>query len=275
MAFSISSNGIRGIVLDIEGTTTPIAFVFDVLFPFVRLQLPGYLRDNFAKPEVHEIVRALRLEHAADLARNLAPPQWTDESESPVTPIVAYVHWLMDQDRKSTALKALQGLIWRDGYRSGRLRGEVFADVPPALARWQEQQIDVRIYSSGSELAQRLLFGSTSEGDLTRLLHGYFDTAIGAKIDPASYRTIATAFGLQANRIISFPTSRTNWTRHASAASRRCSACVRETARRTNTNTKPFLRSTKSPIDTTRNTVLFFQHFCWEVSIWHNPYIRY
>jgi 2,3-diketo-5-methylthio-1-phosphopentane phosphatase len=102
----------------------------------------------------------------------------------------------MDQDRKSTALKNLQGKIWQEGYRSGELHGEVYPDVPPALERWHRAGTDVRIYSSGSILAQQLIFSTTRYGDLTRFLSGYFDTTTGPKRDAASYSAIAAAFAL-------------------------------------------------------------------------------
>jgi len=191
----ISGTGIRGILLDIEGTTTPIQFVYDVLFPFVRLELDAYLRVHDDEPQIQEILQALQREHADDAKKNSATPQWQSAP-------LAYVNWLMDQDRKSTALKALQGRIWYDGYHSGRLRGQVFPDVPPALDRWQKLGLDVRIFSSGSELAQRLLFANSESGDLTRFLRGYFDTTIGSKTDPSSYGSIAAAFGFPPEQIV-------------------------------------------------------------------------
>jgi enolase-phosphatase E1 len=108
----------------------------------------------------------------------------------------------MDQDRKSTALKALQGRIWQEGYRRGELHGEVFPDVPVALKKWNDAGIDVRIYSSGSILAQQLLFSTTRYGDLTVYLKGYFDTTTGAKSDASSYATIARAFKLNPPEIL-------------------------------------------------------------------------
>src|SRR5262245_50599588 len=125
----------KGILLDIEGTTTPISFVYDVLFPFARAHAREHLDD--------ETVRSLKAEHDADVANGLSPPEWSSGAFD-------YVRWLMDQDRKSTTLKALQGRIWKEGYRRGELRGEVFPDVPVALERWNKAGIDVRIYSSGS-----------------------------------------------------------------------------------------------------------------------------
>jgi enolase-phosphatase E1 len=177
----------RGILLDIEGTTTPIAFVYDVLFPFARSRIAGYVRRaNLAD---------LQREHDEDVRQGHNPPVW---SAAPVE----YIHWLMDQDRKSTALKNIQGEIWREGYASGELHGEVFKDVPPALERWHAKKIDVRIFSSGSILAQRLIFSTTPAGDLTRFLRGYFDTTTGPKNDPSSYERIAAAFGIPPGDIL-------------------------------------------------------------------------
>jgi enolase-phosphatase E1 len=176
----------RGVLLDIEGTTTPIAFVYDVLFPYARQQMADY---------VHTADLAdLHSEYEQDLQAGNNPPDWSSDP-------LPYVYWLMDRDHKSTALKRIQGEIWREGYRIGRLRGEVFDDVAPALKRWQAAGTDVRIFSSGSVLAQRLIFSTTAEGDLTQYLRGYFDTTTGPKNDPVSYRKIATAFGLPASEV--------------------------------------------------------------------------
>jgi enolase-phosphatase E1 len=177
----------KGILLDIEGTTTPISFVYDVLFPYARAHAREYLDE--------EATRSLKGEYDADLAKGLSPPTW---SSGPVE----YVYWLMDQDRKSTALKALQGRVWKEGYRRGELRGEVFPDVPLALERWNKAAVDVRIYSSGSILAQQLLFSTTSHGDLTRYLRGYFDTTTGPKVEAASYAAIAKEFHLLPSEIV-------------------------------------------------------------------------
>lgn len=176
----------KGILLDIEGTTTPIAFVYDVLFPFARAHAHEHLDE--------EAQRELKAENEGDVRKGLTPPPWSSGA-------LAYVHWLMDQDRKSTALKNLQGKIWQAGYRRGDLHGEVFADVPGALERWHENGMDTRIYSSGSILAQQLIFSTTRYGDLTRFLNGYFDTTTGPKTDAASYTAIAKDFGLPAAEI--------------------------------------------------------------------------
>jgi enolase-phosphatase E1 len=177
----------KGILLDIEGTTTPISFVYDVLFPYAR----AHVRENLAA----EDVEALRLSYEADLRNGFSPPAWSDVP-------VDYVHWLMDQDRKSTALKNLQGKIWLTGYQRGALHGEVFEDVPLALGRWHQAGFDVRIYSSGSKLAQQLLFSSTKSGDLTKFLNGYFDTTSGPKIESESYALISRAFACASGEIL-------------------------------------------------------------------------
>lgn len=194
---------IGAILLDIEGTTTPIAFVTQVLFPYARTHLRSHLERHARSPEYAALFVAFRDEHdAAALQGELVPP-WVDQPESArLAALATYAEWLMDRDRKSPALKELQGRIWEDGYRRGELVGEVFPDVPDALRRWQERQLPVGIFSSGSVLAQQLLFGHSSAGDLTPFLRWYFDTRVGPKIEAASYRTIAEAVGLPAGSIL-------------------------------------------------------------------------
>ena len=181
------------VVLDIEGTTTPIAFVHEALFPYARARLAPFLAAHAARRDVTRIVSALWLEHRADAAGGEAPPPWVVERD-PVGP-VQYLEWLMDRDRKSPGLKALQGLIWDEGYAKGELRGQVFPDVPAALARWRAAGLGLAIYSSGSVLAQRRLFQSTEAGDLTAHIDDFFDTGVGPKREPDSYRRIAAAMG--------------------------------------------------------------------------------
>lgn len=194
---------VRAILLDIEGTTTPVAFVYEVLFPYARLHVEEFLRRLKPADLLSGVVRELRTEHHDDIVRGETPSVWhSDSPESVVESAMNYVFWLMDQDRKSTALKSLQGQIWEDGYLSGQLRGEVYPDVAPALARWTKQQRRVYIYSSGSVLAQKLLFAHTTDGDLTGYLSGYFDTTTGPKRDPASYRSITRELEVAAAEIL-------------------------------------------------------------------------
>jgi enolase-phosphatase E1 len=182
----------QGVLLDIEGTTTPVDFVYRVLFPYAHARLESYLGDHGSDPAVIEDRDAFRAEHARDFAAGRNPPPWDD---SPAA-VAAYARWLMDQDRKATPLKSLQGKIWAEGYAKGELQGQVFEDVPRALRRWTDAGKRVAIFSSGSVLAQKLIFGHTSYGDLTRHLSGFFDTTTGPKSEADSYRRIAGALGL-------------------------------------------------------------------------------
>jgi enolase-phosphatase E1 len=169
------------IVTDIEGTTTPIAFVHDVLFPYARARLPAILDDP--RPDYAEAIAE---------ARALAGGR-------PV--LDALLGW-MDADAKVTPLKTLQGLIWDEGFRKGDLHGRLYPDVAPALRGWHASGIGLYVYSSGSEAAQRLLFGHSDAGDLGGLFTGFFDTRIGAKREAGSYRLIARDIGLPASSIL-------------------------------------------------------------------------
>ena len=183
------------VLLDVEGTTTPVDFIFRVLFPHAHARVGEFLGAHASDPDVARDVTGLRDEHARDAATGLNPPTW-DGSAATAAP---YARWLMDQDRKLTALKALQGKIWAEGYAQGRLRGQVYDDVPPALARWTRSGRRVAIFSSGSVLAQKLIFGHSDHGDLTPFLSAYFDTTTGAKREAESYRRIASALGALAS----------------------------------------------------------------------------
>lgn len=189
---------IRNILLDIEGTTTPIDFVYQVLFPFARRRIDNYLSEHWSEEYVQHDLTLLREEHAADSQQGLNLPSHKTELES----LTGYIHWLMDRDRKSTPLKLLQGKIWQEGYESGELQGQLFDDVPIALNRWRQEGKQTYIYSSGSVLAQKLLFAHTTAGDLTSLLSGYFDTAIGVKTEVGSYRRIAASIQQSAETIL-------------------------------------------------------------------------
>jgi enolase-phosphatase E1 len=131
------------------------------------------------------------------------PPPWLDAPPAArLVSIASYIEWLMDRDRKSTPLKELQGRIWQEGYARGELVGVVFSDVAPALEHWAAQHIQIAIFSSGSVLAQQLLFRHSSARDLSRFLSRYFDTTIGSKSDPASYQRIARAMAIAPGAIV-------------------------------------------------------------------------
>ena len=200
MTISLSAQNIRGLLLDIEGTTTPIAFVYNVLFPFARAHAKDYLSRHLASDEVRLDVERLREEHAKDVVDELSPPPITASSE--LEAIVGYMNWLMDRDRKSTGLKSLQGRIWEEGYRSGALKSEVFPDVPGPLERWHRGGLKVAIFSSGSVLAQKLLFAHTGAGNLSQFIDGYFDTTTGPKNAPESYRRISAELQLNPSQLL-------------------------------------------------------------------------
>jgi enolase-phosphatase E1 len=191
-------SAIDAIVLDIEGTTTPIAFVYEVLFPFARQHLHDYLQDRQGSDELRDVIARLRHEWREETA----PPPWSDEPANELSSAESYVEWLMDRDRKSPALKLLQGRIWELGYRSGVLKGDLYPDVVPAIERWRAFGVKVAIYSSGSEQAQRLLFAHTPAGDLTSLFEAFFDTHLGAKTSSASYRRIGEVLDCSTDRLI-------------------------------------------------------------------------
>jgi len=185
---------VRTILLDIEGTTTPLAFVHGTLYPYVRSHVREFLEQHRTMVDVHTDLASLQKENQADIQAALNPPAMDDRSSQPqIESTIAYVEWLMDRDRKSTALKSLQGKIWRDGYRNGMLLAPVFDDVPCAFKRWRAQNRSIAIFSSGSVLAQQLLFSHTSSGDLTPYVSAYFDTTTGAKVDASSYEKISVS----------------------------------------------------------------------------------
>ncbi len=197
------STSIRGILLDIEGTTTPIAFVHQVLFSYARSRVSNYLAEHSENAETLADLAKLRDEHSSEAKQNLKPPALImGQRDVEIDSFVAYVQWLIDRDRKSTGLKSLQGKIWRQGYLEGTLKAPLFADVLSALERWHRQGLKISIFSSGSSLAQKLLFAHTEAGDLTRFIDNYFDTTIGLKTEVESYRRIAMALGLPAREVL-------------------------------------------------------------------------
>ncbi len=174
---------IAAVLLDIEGTTTPVSFVHDVLFPYARAALPAFLAARASSPDVVDTVAEVR---------RLAPGRDVLET---------LLHW-MDQDAKVTPLKALQGLIWRQGYADGALRGVLYPDVAPMLRRWSTAGLRLAVYSSGSSEAQRLLFAHATDGDLSPLFSGFFDTRVGGKREAESYDRLAIAMGLPAAELL-------------------------------------------------------------------------
>lgn len=178
----------RAIVTDIEGTTSSIAFVHEVLFPYAKSALPEFVRARHQDPEIAALL---------DQVRNAI-----DEPGADIERVTKTLLDWIDEDRKATPLKALQGLLWQRGYRAGDFTGHVFDDAVRNLRRWHEAGMPIYVYSSGSVQAQQLLFGHSDAGDLTPLIAGYFDTRIGPKREPQSYAAIADAIGLPPDAIL-------------------------------------------------------------------------
>ncbi|CAM6096373.1 unnamed protein product [Calypogeia fissa] len=198
------------LVLDIEGTTTPISFVTDVLFPYARDNLRTHLLSTYDSKETQDDIALLRKQIEEDLDQGVVGAQPVPlEGESKVDIVAALevnVVAAIKADRKVTALKQLQGHIWRSGYEKGELQGVVYDDVPQALASWHNAGSKVYIYSSGSREAQRLIFGNSNYGDLRKYLSGYFDTTTGNKREARSYSEIALSVGADSPADITFAT---------------------------------------------------------------------
>lgn len=189
----------RAILLDVEGTTSSVRFVNEVLFNYARQMLDSYLRSHWDTDEQararEQIARDAGAESFAAWSRGEARQQARERLKIEVLR-------LMDRDAKTTGLKELQGLIWQEGFQAGKLRAHVYPDVVPALRRWNEAGIDVRVYSSGSVTAQKLFFGRTDVGDLSGFLKGHYDTTTGPKRSHESYAKIAADIGLAPEQIL-------------------------------------------------------------------------
>ena len=171
----------RAILTDIEGTTSSISFVKDVLFPYARRALPGFVAERRDDPEVRRWLDVVATEHGSICSDDV---------------IVETLQGWIEQDRKHTALKALQGMIWQAGYEDADFTAHIYPDAAPALREWHASGLPLYVYSSGSVPAQKLFFGHSDAGDLTPLISGWFDTEVGGKREATSYARIATEIGL-------------------------------------------------------------------------------
>uniref|UniRef100_A0A8D0RS86 Enolase-phosphatase 1 n=2 Tax=Sus scrofa TaxID=9823 RepID=A0A8D0RS86_PIG len=196
------------ILLDIEGTTTPIAFVKDILFPYIEDHVKEYLQTHWEEEECQQDVSLLRKQAEEDAHLDGAVPipaasgDGEDDRERMIQAVVDNVCWQMSLDRKTTALKQLQGHMWRAAFKAGLMKAEFFEDVVPAVRKWREAGMKVYVYSSGSVEAQKLLFGHSTEGDVLELFDGHFDTKIGHKVESESYRKIASSIGCSTSNIL-------------------------------------------------------------------------
>lgn len=172
---------VRAIIVDIEGTTSDIAFVHDVLFPYAREYLPDFVRARADDPEVAALIEDVRAE--------------ADASDVDLHRVIDILAQWMDEDRKAAPLKTLQGMVWQQGYVDGDFAGHVYDDAVAALQAWADDRRALYVYSPVSAAAQRLLFAYSDNGDLTDLFSGYFDPRIGPKEKSRSYEAIAAELG--------------------------------------------------------------------------------
>ena len=179
---------IKVILTDIEGTTSAVSFVFDVLFPYAAKHLPDFVRQNAERADVAEQIAAVRRD--------------SNEPQADVERVVEILLSWIAEDRKATPLKALQGMVWEQGYQAGQLKGHVYPDAVDALKRWHQAGYQLFVYSSGSTQAQKLIFGCSEAGDLTPLFSGYFDTTSGPKREAQSYTNIQQAIGVEPQDIL-------------------------------------------------------------------------
>lgn len=182
---------VRAILLDIEGTTSSVSFVYDVLFPYVRRELPAFLRDHWTHAPMKKACEQIARDAGAASFVEWSGNAGNEDAQRET--LLKHLYTLMDADSKATGLKDLQGLISKIGYANGSLRSHVYADVPPALQRWSAAGKTIAIFSSGSIAAQKSFFGHTEAGNLLSFFRAHFDTTTGAKREAASYTAIARA----------------------------------------------------------------------------------
>ncbi|EEY64685.1 uncharacterized protein PITG_16113 [Phytophthora infestans T30-4] len=196
------------VMLDIEGTTTPITFVHDILFPYVTDNVARFLQQTWESSDSKADVAALMAQHKQDQADGMNPPTLDDTQgkDQVVEALTAYVKWNVKADRKIGPLKQLQGHMWLQGYEKGELKALVYDDVPPCLERLHARGVRVGIYSSGSRQAQKLLFQYSDKGDLREYLTVYFDTKIGHKREVGSYKEIVQSLGVDSGKDVLFVT---------------------------------------------------------------------
>lgn len=199
-AIPLLPRDVKVLLLDIEGCTTSISFVHDILFPFALSNLPNYLKDVSDDKELSTILKNLKEDVGLlsdDHSSKKEIPSPEDENENDAQQnIQAYVQALMNHDVKATGLKSLQGKIWKAGYASGQIKGHIYQDFEHALKWCKEQKVSVNIYSSGSIGAQKLLFGHSKSGDLCSYFDNHFDTTSGGKKEAQSYKNIAKALSI-------------------------------------------------------------------------------
>lgn len=186
------------ILLDIEGTTSSIDFVHEVMFPFARKRVPDFVTSNWDSDELNGCIDLL----ANDLGESSVDSWLSGDSEANQQTVIDAVINMIDNDVKATGLKQLQGIVWKSGFHSGEMVAHLYDDTAPAIKRWKEQGLDLRIYSSGSIAAQKLFFGHSVAGDLLDQFSAHYDTTTGPKKEADSYLKIVADVGVEANKIV-------------------------------------------------------------------------
>lgn len=184
---------IRVILTDIEGTTSSISFVHDVLFPYAAEHMEEFVREG------HQSSLQIDREISAQLDA-VAEVSGVDRND--IDGLIDVLLGWIREDRKETSLKVLQGMLWQQGYQEGAFKGHIYEDAADYLQRWHDRGFRLFVYSSGSVKAQKLIFGFSEAGDLTPFFSGYFDTRVGAKKDPEAYRTILDELGVEAGTVL-------------------------------------------------------------------------
>lgn len=204
------------ILMDIEGTMTSIDFVHKTLFPFSTQKMSSFIQENYESSVVKESLEKVRETLKEE-----------EQKEGDLNELISVLLNWIEVDRKHPALKAIQGVLWKQGYEKGQIFGHVYDDVPEAFKRWTQQGLRLGIYSSGSVLAQQLLLRHSVAGDLTPYIEEYFDTSVGHKAEQKSYQTIAEKLQVEPREIL-FLSDRTEELAAAKAVGYKCGHLVRE-----------------------------------------------
>jgi len=190
------------VLLDIEGTVSDVRFVYDVMFPFAKIEMRAFLRDNWSSARVQDAIRTVAADAGISNIDTWLGSSWQTTSTPGLDRLAKHLDELMAKDSKSTGLKQLQGMVWQSGFETGMIQAELFADVVPSLHEWRDAGLDIRIYSSGSILAQTMFFKHTVLGDLSSFFNAHYDTTIGGKKESASYTKIAADSQFEPSEIV-------------------------------------------------------------------------
>jgi enolase-phosphatase E1 len=199
---AIAQCSARCVLLDIEGTVSDIRFVYDVMFPYAKNELNRFLQRHWTDTQVQSAIHVVAEDAGIPNVDEWLGCNWKQHPEKASDIVNDHLQHLMSTDSKATGLKQLQGLVWRSGFERGIIRAELFPDVLPALSEWKRSGIDLRIFSSGSVLAQMLFFKHTVLGDLSYLFSAHYDTTLGSKKEKASYERIAAESKFEPHDII-------------------------------------------------------------------------